>query len=502
MGASLLEQVRGLLDDAIDAADGTTRSELEGVRARLDEPLRVAIAGRVKAGKSTLLNALVGEELAPTDAGECTRLVTWYQDGVTYRVTLEPRSGAARPLPFHRDDGALEIDLEGTPPEEVDRLVVEWPSASLRDATLIDTPGLASLSVDVSERTQAFLGVDETRPAAADAVVYLMRHLHTDDSSFLEAFHDDVGHASSINAIGVISRADEVGAGRLDSMESARRIADRYRHEPTVRRLCQTVVPVAGLLAQAGATLTEDEYRALARLAAAPRDDTDRLVLTADRFLNSEATIGLTPADRSRLATRLGLFGVRLAVALLRDGEVTSSRQLAAELLTCSGIHELREVLASQFASRRDVLKARSALVAVERAVRADSGAGRERLLAEAERIESSAHVFAELHLLQGLRSGELELPDDEIEVTERLLGASGTTLAERVGLPVDAGADDVRAALVGALDRWQQRAESPLSSRDVARASRVLVRSCEGMLTDLSASAQPSPSRISGVEV
>ena len=37
---------------------------------RLQGPMRVAIAGRVKAGKSTLLNALVGERLAPTDAGE------------------------------------------------------------------------------------------------------------------------------------------------------------------------------------------------------------------------------------------------------------------------------------------------------------------------------------------------------------------------------------------------------------------------------------------------
>ena len=40
---------------------------------RLHEPLRVPIVGRVKAGKPTLLNCLVGERLAAHDAGECTQ---------------------------------------------------------------------------------------------------------------------------------------------------------------------------------------------------------------------------------------------------------------------------------------------------------------------------------------------------------------------------------------------------------------------------------------------
>ena len=488
MSISLVEEVRALLDDAVVGADDATRARLEAVRARLDEPLRVAIAGRVKAGKSTLLNALVGEELAPTDAGECTKIVTWYQDGVTYRVTVEPHDGAARPASFHRDEGALEIDLGGTPPEEVARLVVDWPSATLRDTTLIDTPGLASLSVDVSERTQDFLsGDDDDRPVVADAIVYLMRHLHTDDAAFLESFHDDVGRASPINAIGVISRADEVGVGRLDSMDSARRIADRYRREPTVTRLCQTVVPVAGLLAQAGATLTEDEYRMLTRLAAAPRDDTDRLLLTADRFVAPDAASNFPLEDRQRLVTRLGLFGVRLSVALVRDREVASSRELATALQDRSGIHALRDALASQFAARRDVLKARSALAALEQAVQAATGAHRDRLLSEIERIEAGAHVFAEIRLLEALRRGEVELRDDEIDDAAQLLGSAGTTPAARSGLPVDAEVDDVRAALVGALDRWQQRVESPLSTRDVATASRVLVRTCEGLLAELS---------------
>ena len=86
--------VRVLLRHTMEAysdspqALGWLRHHLE----RFDEPLRVAIAGKVKAGKSTLLNALVGEEIAPTDAGECTRVVTWYQ--VTTRVHSPASVGA------------------------------------------------------------------------------------------------------------------------------------------------------------------------------------------------------------------------------------------------------------------------------------------------------------------------------------------------------------------------------------------------------------------------
>ena len=68
------------------AANGWTH-DVRPLTDRLDEPLRVAVAGRVKAGKSTVINALVGERLAPTDAGECTKIVTWYRYGIGYDVT-------------------------------------------------------------------------------------------------------------------------------------------------------------------------------------------------------------------------------------------------------------------------------------------------------------------------------------------------------------------------------------------------------------------------------
>src|SRR5690606_4202071 len=99
-----------------------------------------------KAGKSTLINALLGEEIAPTDTGECTRTVTWYRYGPKPRVTVISIAGEPRSLPVARSDGRLSFNLRGIRAENVDRVVVEWPARSLRDVILIDTPGIASLS--------------------------------------------------------------------------------------------------------------------------------------------------------------------------------------------------------------------------------------------------------------------------------------------------------------------------------------------------------------------
>jgi tRNA U34 5-carboxymethylaminomethyl modifying GTPase MnmE/TrmE len=71
MTGDVLADVRLLCERAAQLAQAapTTAARIAAVRDRLDGPLRIAIAGRVKAGKSTLLNAMVGERLAATDAG-------------------------------------------------------------------------------------------------------------------------------------------------------------------------------------------------------------------------------------------------------------------------------------------------------------------------------------------------------------------------------------------------------------------------------------------------
>ena len=254
-----------------------------------DWPNRCGLPWRewCKAGKSTLLNAIIGEEIAPTDTGECTRVVTWYRFAHSPRITLYPVAGEPRLLPLKRVKGRLVFDLGADRSEDVDRLVVEWPSESLRNVTLIDTPGIASLSEDVSARSISFLTPADS-PSEADAIVYLMRHMHGADLRFLESFKDtEAGRSGTVNAVAVLSRADEIGAGRIDSMLSAGDIAERYRRDPSLRKLALGVVPVAGLLAQSARSMRQSDYESLALLAAMERADRERLMLSADRFLRA-----------------------------------------------------------------------------------------------------------------------------------------------------------------------------------------------------------------------
>ncbi|MFP5313206.1 MAG: dynamin family protein, partial [Actinomycetes bacterium] len=233
MTATTTAGTAALIREALQVYGGDPQATevLQAHARRLAEPLRIAVAGMVKAGKSTLLNAIIGEEIAPTDTGECTRIVTWYRYGHTPRITLHPTAGEPRTLPLKRVDGRLVFVLDGVGADQVDRLDVQWPSPALQAMTLIDTPGIASVSQDVSARSLRFLAPEDA-PSEADAVIYLMRHLHASDLGFLEAFRDTTaGRTGTVNAIAVLSRADEVGAGRIDSLLSAAGIAERYSHD-------------------------------------------------------------------------------------------------------------------------------------------------------------------------------------------------------------------------------------------------------------------------------
>jgi hypothetical protein len=464
--------------------DGALAERARFITDRFRGPLRVAIAGRVKAGKSTLLNALVGERLAMTDAGECTRLVTVYRHADGYEVHAHLHDGTRRTLGFRRGDGALEVDLDGLSTDDIATLDVGWPSAVLRRLTLIDTPGLASLDGPTSRRTLDFFDHHErgNDGAGADAVVYLMRHLHRADGEFLASFMDrSVIGASPVNAIAVLSRADEVGAGRIDAMTSAGIIAERYAADSGVSSLVSAVVPVAGLMAETAVTLREDEVAALKAIALMPDHERATLLLSTDDFCDV-ALSPLTAERRRELLLRLGLYGVRCAIAEVTDRPEVSAGELARVLATRSGIAALHERIAHQFGPRAKILQARSALVALRslcsELTEVDPAAALA-LRAEIDRVEASAVAFARLSALHLVMSGTATLPPVERDEVIRmldgngLLGGSGAVSGSDTG----DGADAQRSRALEGIARWRARADDPLATTTVTMVADTMAR-------------------------
>ena len=59
--------------------------EAQRIRHTLDAPPRIVVVGRLKSGKSTLVNALIGAPVAETAALEATNVVTVFQYGAPDR---------------------------------------------------------------------------------------------------------------------------------------------------------------------------------------------------------------------------------------------------------------------------------------------------------------------------------------------------------------------------------------------------------------------------------
>ncbi len=486
-GQAFLERVAALAEEAAEVVGDDAAATLQTIRERLDEPLRVAIAGKVKAGKSTLLNALVGEKLAPTDAGECTKIVTWYREGRSYEVSARLRGGKSRPLSFDRDGGALTISLGDLTESDVEYLEVRWPSSRLRDLTLVDTPGIEGMDEGRSARTRELFGLEDSGHSEVDAVIYLMRHLHQQDAAFLETFLDrSVAQPSPVNAVGVLSRADEIGAGRLDALISARAIANRYAKDARLRALSATVVAIGGLAAETGRTLREEEAETLQLLAELEEEELEGLLLSADRFCDPQRTT-LSFKRRKELLDRFGMFGLRFALDRFRSGAVATGSGLSAELVEVSGIDRLTAVLDRHFRVRSRVLRARSALSNLKALARDLSEAGDPAgavLLGRAEKLESSAHELAELRLTALLLTGEVVVGEEEGAEIGQML--SDGTPAERLGEPEEQDPDRLQTIILARVQQWRARGAHPLADASVAEAAEIMARSYEGLHTDI----------------
>lgn len=469
--------------EALDGLRSAVRSEparalVEQVRTASTGPLRVAVAGRIKAGKSTLVNALLRQRVAPTDVGECTKVVTWYRYGVPEQLDVVLRDGSRTSLAL-LPDGSLPPDLP-VPLDDVAHLEVQLSVDALQGLTIIDTPGLASATTAVSARTRELLALDDVSRGAVAAADVLLLVLpvepRADELDVLARFDEQFqGIArSALNAVGVLSRIDQSTVPAADVPAHAAALSQRLVQDHRLE--LAAVLPVNGLLAETASAgvLTERDVQALRALAAGG-EATRLLLLSADRFVSAASDV--PGAARERLLELLDLHGVERALDLV--GATSSAAELTGALLDHSGFEALHREVFAGFARRAAVHKAAWVLGALLRASVADpDDAARVRDVAERLLLHPELHAVRVLRALQSASTGDVALPADLADDLRRL--------ADHVGLDPtapDAGRTLPRPDVVASARRWRAVAGDPRSSPKLREVADIATRAYENLL-------------------
>lgn len=456
----LSARVAGLCAEAGHRLGGPTQAAVMDVRKRLGEPLRVAIAGRLKSGKSTLVNSLIGRRVAQTEVGECTRLVTQFRYGTSDRVDVVKRDGSRASLPL--DESGMIPQRLGVPRQEIGYIDCMLTSDRLRDLTVVDTPGLSSTNNPISDESKKFLFDDDLDPdsqgalSGAEAIVYVFtQSVRADDLEALEAFRSVSARLASnpINSLGLFNKVDKL-AGGGDPWPVAGPLSKSQAE--VLRRVVSDVVPVIGLLAETteAGRLTAADCEALRELAKLPEQDQQILLASADLFKGRDCSV--SREQRERLLRLLDLYGIGFAVAALSAEPQLATGDLVRKLFLASGFPRLRETLDQAFRWRTDAIKAGWGLSALEKiAGGTQRPADRELLRDAIERViqQPEYHSLKLIEVAQQVSAGNVELPERmEVELTRLALSQDPAWILDMAGAP---GPQLAKAAL-DAATRWR----------------------------------------------
>jgi len=145
---------------------GVTASRLLALRDRLREQrLQFAVLGQFKRGKSTFLNALLGEPVLPMAVTPLTAIPTFIRAGESYHLRTIGLGGETEDIPVLNVESLhsllqARVTEEGNPDNRLNlaRVEVTIPTARIEGGiTLIDTPGVGSTYRHNTEAAQGIL---------------------------------------------------------------------------------------------------------------------------------------------------------------------------------------------------------------------------------------------------------------------------------------------------------------------------------------------------------
>jgi hypothetical protein len=290
--ADLKSELLSLIDEVAENFPGALRPALV-LRDKLQAGhFDVLTVGQFKRGKTSVINALLGETLLPTAAVPLTSVVTVLAYGETQRISVHPLDG--RPFDIPPEALADYVTEPGNPgnAKGVMEVQIRTPSPLLRNGVrIVDTPGVGSVFRHNTDTAYA-------RLPQCDAALFVLSADQPASEAELEFLHEVRKYAGRIffllNKIDILGEADTaeierfsrrvlaeaVGQDiRLFPVSAAQALAGKAADDPA--RLEASRLPVFAealerfLMEEKGALLLDAAASGLARLTARIRLETE-----------------------------------------------------------------------------------------------------------------------------------------------------------------------------------------------------------------------------------
>jgi GTPase SAR1 family protein len=394
-----------LIEDAISAlsyqqettALGTQLDTLQ-LQNKLKHKFTLVVIGQMKAGKSTLLNALIERDIAPVGVTECTATVN--------RFLFDVHTDKANTFRVHWNNG----EIEDLPINEIDHWIgresnvyetekLDFFSNTpfLEHVNIIDTPGLRSTInhheasarsvIDFSstaDRIEQLEKASDTERELADAIIYVLNPIaKQNDESMLSLFAEQtrLPGVRAYNSIAVVQKWEQ----RWDD-PSQDYIEDVHKKCLKLKQQLEgkvaEVIPVSGLLARSLFWLSDKSFENLLLLATSSLTVITELTLNEDYFLKDKINdallsteerqilhseifnaINATIEEKSANAVTWTLISFLLKLAYKE--KITNINDFKTCIRELSGIDQLLTILNDRFFKRAAQIKAGSTLYRV-----------------------------------------------------------------------------------------------------------------------------------------
>jgi hypothetical protein hydSNDRAFT_0623 len=212
------------------------RSSLEGMQEDLEKarkrPIRIAAMGTKKAGKSVIINCLLGQEYAPTSSELPTPNVIRYVPETTARGLWLEYNGESMTFPSAERlkafiQGEFEEAQRHTGDEAaLEEMVVHYPTEELTGFEIYDTPG-----PDFAGAGESHAVIAEACIKDADVCIFVMnysKHLETGEVAFLEKIRNYFQENGKFYSLLIaVNRVDERYSAEVE--KSLSRVIDYIR---------------------------------------------------------------------------------------------------------------------------------------------------------------------------------------------------------------------------------------------------------------------------------